>query len=72
MTQKEREDRFIEKCRKDFGVLTYEAELLLRYGFSAGADELGYVAYAEGIEAQRARVLGALGAASYQDQERLP
>ncbi len=68
MTQKDREDRFIEKCRKDFGVLTYESELLLRYGFGAGADELGYVAYTEGIEDQRSRVLGALGAASYKER----
>ena len=64
MTQKDREDRFIEQCRKDFGVLTWESELLLRYGFSAGADELGRVAYAEGMDAQRSRVLDALGAAA--------
>ena len=72
MTQKEREDRFIEKCRKDFGVLTYESELLLRYGFGAGADELGDVGYAEGVGAQRARVLGALGAAPLMKECPLP
>jgi hypothetical protein len=64
MTQKDREDRFIEKCRKDFGVLTWESELLLRHGFAAGAAELGKVAYAAGIERQREDVLDALGAAS--------
>lgn len=63
MTQKDHEDRFIEKCRKDIGTLTYESELLLRHGFSAGAQELGRVAYACGINEQRDKVLDALGAA---------
>lgn len=63
MTDKEREDRFVEQCRKDLGTLTWESELLLRYGFSAGARELSRVAYAEGVDAQRSTVLAALGAA---------
>lgn len=62
MTQKEHEDRFIERCRKKFGGLTFESELLLRYGFAAGADELGTIAYASGVETQRGAVLDALGA----------
>lgn len=68
MTERDREDRFIERCKKDFGKLTYESELLLRYGYSAGASELGQVAYVEGVEAQRDRVLDALGAASKRKQ----
>lgn len=59
---KVREDRFIEQCKKHFGKLTWESELLLRYGFAAGAEELGRVAYSEGVEAQRTSVLDALGA----------
>ena len=62
MTQKEREDHFIEDCRKKFGSLTYEAELLLRYGYAIGADDLSKAAYAEGVAAQRTAVLSALGA----------
>jgi hypothetical protein len=72
VTQKEREDRFIERCRKDLGSkLTWESELLLRYGFAAGASELGVVAYAAGVETQRASVLAVLGAAP-RKEERLP
>jgi hypothetical protein len=71
VTERDREDRFIERCKKDFGALTYESELLLRYGYSAGASELGQIAYVEGVEAQRDRVLDALGAAS-QKQQGLP
>lgn len=63
MTTKDREDRFIEQCRKDFGVMSYESELLLRYGFTAGVAELGPVAFAAGVRAQRERVLESLGAA---------
>ncbi len=63
MTQKDREDRFIAKCKKDFGVLSWESEMLLRYGYSAGAAELGSVAFDEGMDAQRESVLSALGAA---------
>jgi hypothetical protein len=62
VTQKEREDRFIERCRREFGGLTWESELLLRYGFAAGADELGTIAYASGVEVQRSTALDALGA----------
>jgi len=62
MTLREREDRFIEKCRKDFGSLGFETEQLLRYGFSAGAQELEQAAFVEGVEAQQVRVLQALGA----------
>lgn len=62
MTQKDHEDRFIEQCRKTIGTLTWESEMLLRYGFAAGAQELGRVAYASGIDAQRTQVLEALGA----------
>lgn len=61
MTLKEREDRFIKKCEKDFGKLTFESEQLLRYGFSNGASELDQAAFAEGVEAQQARALKALG-----------
>ena len=71
MTLKERENRFVEECRKDFGVLTWESELLLRYAFSRGAQEVGRVAYAGGMEAQRSRVLEALGAAG-KDEGPLP
>ncbi len=63
MTQRDREDLFIERCRKDLGMLTWESELLLRYGYSAGAQELGRVAYGEGMDDQRELVLAALGAA---------
>jgi hypothetical protein len=70
MTQKDHEDRFIEKCRKDFGALTWESELLLRYGFSTAAAELGRIAYAEGMEAQRSQVLDVLGAASQKERVR--
>lgn len=68
MTLKEREDRFVDECRKDFGNLTWESELLLRYAFARGAQEVGRVAYAGGVEAQRARVLGAIGAAAARDE----
>ena len=71
MTLKQRENRFVEECRKDFGVLTWESELLLRYAFSRGAQEVGRVAYAGGMEAQRSRVLEALGAAG-KDEGPLP
>ena len=62
MTQKDHEDRFIEQYRKNIGTPTWESELLLRYGFAAGAQELGRVAYASGVDAQRTQVLEALGA----------
>lgn len=71
MTERDREDRFIERCKQDFGTLTWESELLLRYGYSAGASELGKIAYVEGVEAQRVRVLDALGA-SAQKKQSLP
>lgn len=58
------EDRFIEACREEFGGLTFEAELLLRYGYAAGAREVGRIAYANGQTVQRLRVLDALGAAA--------
>ena len=62
MTLKDREQRFIDECRKDFGTLTWESELLLRYAFSRGAQEVGRVAYAGGMQTQRSRVLEAIGA----------
>ena len=68
MTQKDREDRFIERCKKEFGVLTWESELLLRYGYAAGADEMGNAAYAEGVDVQRNRVLDALGATARKER----
>lgn len=68
MTDKEREERFIEKCKKDFGTLTWESELLLRYGYAAGATELGRVAFTEGVEVQRDRVLDALGASAKKER----
>jgi len=58
VTQKEREDRFIDRCRKEIGTLTSSAELLLRYGFAAG------------IDAQRETVLGALGAVARKETAR--
>jgi hypothetical protein len=63
VTLREREDRFIEKCKKDFGGLTWESEMLLRHGFASGAQELADAAYVAGVDAQREHVLGALGAA---------
>ena len=72
MTQKEREDRFIEECRKNGLPLTFEAEMLLRYGYAAGADELGRVAYAKGVYEQREGVLTALGAAPRRKERYLP
>ena len=68
MTQKDREDRFIERCKKEFGTMTWESELLLRYAYAAGANELGHVAYAEGVDDQRARVLDALSAAARKER----
>ena len=68
MTQRERENHFIERCKKAFGVLTWESELLLRYGLSAGAEELGRVAYDEGMHVQRTQVLDALGAVARKDR----
>ena len=64
MTERDREDRFIERCKQDFGTLTWESELLLRYAYSSGASELGQIAYVEGVEAQRNQVLDALGASA--------
>jgi hypothetical protein len=63
MTIKARENRFIETCKNNFGPLTFEAELLLRWGFLQGAQEVGNVAYLEGMDEQRTKVLDALGAA---------
>lgn len=63
MTLRAREDRFIEKCKKAFGGLTWESEILLRHGYAAGAQELGEAAYVAGIDAQREQTLDALGAA---------
>jgi hypothetical protein len=63
MTAQEREDLFIEQFKKDCGGLTWEAELLLRHGYSTGAQESAHVAHAAGVDEQRARVLAALGAA---------
>lgn len=72
MTLKERENRFVKECRKDFGVLTWESELLLRYAFSRGAQEVGRVAYAGGMAEQRSRVLEALGAVATKEEGPLP
>lgn len=63
MTQKDRENCFIARCRKAFDGLTWEAEQLLRYGFAVGAEELGRAAFVEGMDAQRGQVLEALGVA---------
>lgn len=71
MTLKERENLFINECRKDFGALTWESELLLRYGFSRGAQEMGRVSYKGGMQVQRESVLEALGAAA-KDKVSLP
>lgn len=62
MTNKDRENCFIEKCREDFGALPWETELLLRYGCAAGASEHIRLAYQAGLLDQRDRVLGALNA----------
>jgi len=62
LTLKDREDLFIENCRKTFGRLTFEAEALLRHGYGCGARELESVARAAGIDEQQERVLMALGA----------
>lgn len=62
MTLKDREDRFIEACRKDFNDLTFESERLLRWGFSHGAEELFHDAFEMGARAQRESVLRLLGA----------
>lgn len=69
MTRQAREDRFIAQCKKEFGSLSWEAELLLRYGFAAGAAELSNVAYVAGVESQRKNVLDALGAVSSNKEE---
>lgn len=69
MTSKEREDRFIAKCREDFGALTWETELLLRYGYAAGASEHTPLAYQAGILDQRDRVLAALHAADATERD---
>ena len=71
MTLKEREDRFIETCKESMPV-TFESEILLRFGYSSGARELDEVAYARGMEVQRARVLGALGAMAMNPSEGEP
>ena len=68
MTQRDRENCFVARCKKEFGVLTWESELLLRYGFSAGAEELGRVAYDEGVQVQRTQVLDALGAVARKER----
>ena len=68
MTERDRENAFIERCKQDLGTLTWESELLLRYGYAAGTSELGQIAYVKGVEAQRERVLDALGAASKKKQ----
>lgn len=69
MTNKEREDRFIVKCRQDFKVTTLppESEMLLRYAFTAGVEEMAAIAFDDGVEAQRQTVLHALGAAAGRD-----
>ena len=63
MTLKEREDRFVAKCRKDFKDLSFETEQLLRYGYSQAALELSPIAFYDGTEYQRELTLAALGAA---------
>lgn len=62
MMLKELEDSFIERSRRDFGGLTPESEMLLRYAYATGAQELGLIAHRQGVNAQRERVLEALGA----------
>ncbi len=71
MTLRVREDHFILQCQKDFGKLTWESELLLRYGYAAGARDMGHVAYEAGVDEQRQRVLDVLGAQPRKDR-RLP
>lgn len=72
MTRKDRENRFIARCRADGIPLTLETELLLRYGFSQGAAELARDAFAGGMDEQRDRVLAALGAQSVVTKGPLP
>jgi hypothetical protein len=62
MTLQEHENHFIERCRKEFGALTFDAEMLLRYAYTAGANELGTLRFHQGVDAQRDTVLEALGA----------
>lgn len=70
MTLKVRVDQFILQCKKDFGRLTWEFELLLRYGYSAGARDMGHVAYNGGID-ERQHMLSIFGAQPQKGQ-RLP
>lgn len=61
MTLRVREDHFILRCKKDFGRLTWESELLLRFGYAAGARDMGHVAYDADADERRQRVLHVLG-----------
>lgn len=71
MTMRVREDHFILQCLKEFGGLTWESELLLRYGYAAGARDMGHIGYDAGGDERRQRVLSLLGAQP-QKGHRLP
>ena len=71
MTTKQLEDAFIERERKNGFPMTWESEMMMRYAYSEGARESGQIAYRDGVDDQRNRVLAALGAvrsAAYRGQ----
>jgi hypothetical protein len=73
MTRKDYEDAFIERCKKENGFrMTFETEILLRYGYSEGAAEMGRIGFVAGVTRQKADVLAALGAASVDVDRDLP
>lgn len=72
MTLKEREDRFIDQLKGDGHPMTFESEILLRYGFGAGARELKEAAFEAGVEHQRGTVLASLGAVPARRREGEP
>lgn len=72
MTRKDLENRFIEQCKKDFGSLTWEHELIFRYGFAAGASALGDAAWGDGYATHRAEVLDAIGAVARPEKKPCP
>lgn len=59
---KDREDAFVEEFKKSTGrPMTYETEVILRFGFRKGAEEFYEIGRYDGVTAQQGRVASALG-----------
>jgi hypothetical protein len=57
---KDSENKFIERCKKEFPALTAESEMSMRYAFAQGAQEFAAREYVSVYNAKQSEIRGAL------------